>query len=69
MTGVKALKKVHKGYRVRRSHWLKGEYVYQRLGTLNQHNEIVWGFGGRPIWERRVVEATEFLHDDWEVAE
>ena len=67
MTGAKALKKVRKGHRVRRIHWPKGEYLCQQMGALDQHNEIVWEFSGRSIWLRRVVEATEFLHDDWEV--
>lgn len=69
MTGAKALKKVRKGYRVRRTHWSKGECVYQQIGTSDQHNKIVWGYGGKLAWEGRVVEATEFLHDDWEVVE
>ena len=37
------------------------------LGALDQHNEIRWGFGGRLIWTNRVVDATEFLSDDWEI--
>ena len=69
MTGLKALKKVRKGHKVRRTHWLKGEYVYQRLGTLDQHDEIVWAYDGKGFLLRRLVEATEFLHDDWNIYE
>jgi hypothetical protein len=39
------------------------------LGALDQHNEIRWGFGGRLIWANRVVDATEFLSDDWEIVD
>ncbi len=69
MTGIKALKAIRKGYQVRRIHWKKGEYLFQMLGVLDQHNEIRWGFGGRLIWNNRVVDAIEFLSDDWEIVE
>ena len=69
MTGIKALKAIRKGYQVRRRHWKKGEYLFQMLGALDQHNEIRWGFGGRLIWTNRVVDAGEFLSDDWEILE
>ena len=69
MTGIKALKAIRKGYQVRRLHWKKGEYLFQILGALDQHNEIRWGFGGRLIWTNRVVDAGEFLSDDWEILE
>ena len=69
MTGIKALKAIRKGYQVRRLHWKKGEYLFQMLGALDQHNEIRWGFGGRLIWTNIVVDATEFLSDDWEIVE
>jgi hypothetical protein len=69
MTGVKALKAIRKGYQVRRIHWKKGEYLFQMLGVLDQHNEIRWGFGGRLIWTNRTVDASEFLSDDWEITE
>jgi hypothetical protein len=69
MTGIKALKAIRKGYQVRRLHWKKGEYLFQMLGALDQHNEIRWGFGGRLIWTNRVVDAGEFLSDDWEILE
>ena len=69
MTGIKALKAIRKGYQVRRLHWKKGEYLFQMLGVLDQHNEIRWVFGGRLIWTNRVVDATEFLSDDWEIVE
>ena len=69
MTGIKALKAIRKGYQVRRLHWKKGEYLFQMLGALDQHNEIRWGFGGRLIWTNRVVDAGEFLNDDWEILE
>jgi hypothetical protein len=69
MTGIKALKAIRKGYQVRRLHWKKGEYLFQMLGALDQHNEIRWGFGGRLIWTNRVVDAGEFLSDDWEIVD
>ena len=69
MTGIKALKAIRKGYQVRRLHWKKGEYLFQMLGAIDRHNEIRWGFGGRLIWTNRVVDATEFLSDDWEIVD
>lgn len=76
MTGVEALQALCNHYAVRRSSWEIGLYVFKSVGgrpfgsydyglTNPEDFKIMWRYeyGAAPS---EPVEATHFLHDDWE---
>lgn len=76
MTGVEALQALNNHYAVRRSCWEIGLYVFKSVGgrpfgsydyglTNPEDFKIMWRYeyGAAPS---EPVEATHFLHDDWE---
>jgi hypothetical protein len=76
MTGVEALQALCNHYAVRRSCWEIGLYVFKSVGgrpfgshdyglTNPEDFTIMWRHEYRPA-PSEPVEATHFLHDDWE---